>query len=78
MPAPISAVPLIDYTFPPSPQGAEKQQFAQIVQGDNIAHLVSNTSTYELTNQPLNKRNTHLCNTKSPDSWSSELLQGVL
>ena len=78
MPETISAAPQNDYTLLPSPQGAKKQQFAQIVQGDNIAHLVSNTSTYELTNQPLNKRNTHLCNTKSPDSWSSELLQGVL
>lgn len=89
MPETISAVPQNDYTFPPSPQGAEGPQFVQ-AKTDAIDHLVRRTSTQKQLNRSLAMSDPHWRpssndakatmhrKTETSASWSSAPLQEAL
>lgn len=89
MPETISAVPQNDYTFLPSPQGAEGPQFVQ-AKTDAIDHLVRRTSTQKQLNRSLAMSDPHWRpssndakatmhrKTETSASWSSAPLQEAL
>lgn len=89
MPETISAVPQNDYTFLPSPQGAEGPQFVQAKKGA-IDHLVRRTSTQKQLNRSLAMSDPHWRpssndakatmhrKTETSASWSSAPLQEAL